>query len=314
MTYSEDSASSAAPFSGDQSIFDHPDVMLQAPTTNERVVDTQSGFLVVIKRTGERLALSCRRRVGTPPTSNILLTQDESLKLSKILTSATTGMEDEDDSPSGARARFNVDGRRRFAFADLNPPKRNTAGTKFSKPFSKPLVIAGMVVIALVLVLAGFGISNQMSAKNAALVQAQSDPLSPGKIESFSRMFVADMLDFNPDTYKISQVQAMSYMSPELLEKYWKETNFPLTRRQLRTLPQGTTLMINKITQEKLGDNSASVDIYADLVRVETKTGSPVHIKLKLARNNEGGIRVLEQEDLTAAVSPTETETETVTQ
>ena len=59
MSFSEDPASPAAPLSGDSSIFDHPDILLQAPTTNERVVDTQSGFLVVIKRIGERVALSC---------------------------------------------------------------------------------------------------------------------------------------------------------------------------------------------------------------------------------------------------------------
>src|SRR6185369_11257756 len=109
--YSEDSASSAAPFYGDQSIFDQPDVMLQAPTTNERVVDTQSGFLVVIKRFNERLALSCKRRVGTPPTSNVLLTPDESLKLSKILASATVGMEDPEETRPATAARFNPGGR-----------------------------------------------------------------------------------------------------------------------------------------------------------------------------------------------------------
>ncbi len=90
MSFSDDHASQAAPFFGDETgeIFDAPDVVFESPTTTERVVDTQSGFLVVIKRVDSRLALSVKRRLGTPPVSSILLTPDESLKLSKILRKA----------------------------------------------------------------------------------------------------------------------------------------------------------------------------------------------------------------------------------
>jgi hypothetical protein len=90
LSFSDDHASQAAPFFGDETgeIFDAPDVVFESPTTTERVVDTQSGFLVVIKRVDSRLALSVKRRLGTPPVSSILLTPDESLKLSKILRKA----------------------------------------------------------------------------------------------------------------------------------------------------------------------------------------------------------------------------------
>jgi hypothetical protein len=301
MAFSEDSASSAAPFYGDGSIFDQPDVMLQAPTTTERVVDTQSGFLVVIKRAGERLALSCRRRVGTPPTSNILLTSDESLKLSKILASSTIGMDsasDYDDDSAAPVARPNIGGRRRFPFTAPDPEKlRKSIG------FKKPLLACGVSLVAVVLIIGGFAAGHQVATTKSLSSIADSDPLAVTKIDRFSRMFVSDMLDFNPLTYKLSQVQAMSYMSPELLEKYWKETNFPLSRRQLKTLPQGTTVMINKINQTKIGEDGAAVDIFADLVRTETKLSNPVHIKLRLGLNEEGGIRVLEQEDLTAGIT-----------
>ena len=86
MSFSED-RSPTAPFVGDEtgSIFDSPDLVSQSPTTTERVVDTQSGFLVVIKKIDTRLALSVKRRIGTPPVSSILLTPDESLKLANIL-------------------------------------------------------------------------------------------------------------------------------------------------------------------------------------------------------------------------------------
>src|SRR5437868_3689697 len=88
MNYSDDSSPPSSPFfsNGSGGIFDAPDIVWQSPTTHERVVDTQSGFLVVVKRAeSERFSLSVKRRLGTPPTSSVVLTPDESLKLSKIL-------------------------------------------------------------------------------------------------------------------------------------------------------------------------------------------------------------------------------------
>jgi|GEM_PF-1056742 hypothetical protein len=87
VTYSDDYASSTSSFSGDQTgdIFGTPDTVPQSPVAAARVVDTQSGYMVVIKKKDERLALSVKRRIGTPPASHVLLTADESLQLSHVL-------------------------------------------------------------------------------------------------------------------------------------------------------------------------------------------------------------------------------------
>ena len=294
MTFSEDPTSPPAPFSGDGSIFDHPDVLLQSPTTSERVVDTQSGFLVVIKRMGERLALSCKRRVGTPPSSSVLLTPDESLKLSKILASSVVGLDEpaHDALPSLAE----IGGRRRFSF---NPAQARRPANLLSK-VRKPAIAAG--AIAMVAILAGGGFLLGTKFAPAPKAAAKVDALSTESVDKFSRNFVGEMLDFNPDTYKFSQVQAMSSMSPELLDKYWKETNFPLNRHQLKGLPQGTTVMIDKIVHEHPTPDTAVADIYAELVKIDSKIATPVHIKLRLGTNADGGIKVLEQEDLSSVV------------
>ncbi len=292
MTYSEDSATPAAPFSGDGSIFDHPDILLQAPTTNERVVDTQSGFLLVIKRMGERLALTCKRRVGTPPSSVILLTPDEGLKLSKILASSIIGL---DDSAEDNGNRLLAFGRRRFPFTPQTAPKKAVGSLDAPKSFKLAAAVVGIVIM----VGGSYAVGKYTAAPVATAVQI--DPLSVKNVDTFVRGFVSDMLDFNPDTYRISQVHAMSYMSPELLEKYWNETNFPLSRRQLKGLPQGTTVMITRIGQEKIDPTTTSADIYAQVVHSESKISSPVRIKLKLGVSPDNLIKVLEQEDLTAA-------------
>lgn len=87
MTYSDDHAPSTSSFSGDQTgdIFGTPDTVPHSPVAAARVVDTQSGYMVVIKKKEERLALSVKRRIGTPPASHVLLTADESLQLSHVL-------------------------------------------------------------------------------------------------------------------------------------------------------------------------------------------------------------------------------------
>jgi hypothetical protein len=89
VSYSDESASSLTPFNGDPTgdIFASQDVVARSPLTSTRVVETQSGFLIVVKDVPEkeRLSLSVKRQIGTPPTSNILMTMDESKKLSNIL-------------------------------------------------------------------------------------------------------------------------------------------------------------------------------------------------------------------------------------
>lgn len=299
MTFYDDPAPPAtpSPFSGDQSGLDYPDVLLQSPTTTERIVDTQSGFLLVIKRMGERLALSCKRRVGTPPSSNILLTPDESIKLSKILASSLTGLEDSAPEDNGfPKSTQNATvGRRRIPFIATSPAKKQANWRKVAAGAR----VAGIVAVV-VLIGVGAYFGGKYSAAHSPAVAASTDALAVANIDRFSRRFVSDMLDFNPDTYKLSQIQAMSYMSPELLEKYWKETNFPLTKRQLKAVPQGATVMITRIGQERIDPVTATADIYAELVHAETKLSSPVHIKLKLGVSPENTIKVLEQEDLTA--------------
>jgi hypothetical protein len=297
MTYFDDPTTPAAPFAGDQSGLDYPDVLLQSPTTTERVVDTQSGFLLVVKRMGERLALSCKRRVGTPPSSAILLTPDESVKLSKILAHSITGLEDsllgDDGMP---RVSMQTGGRRRFPFIANSPAKKQNVWKKFAGPAKIGVAVLAVSTICGATFFAGkyVGSSNPMGSA------ASTDALATANVDKFSRRFVSQMLDFNPDSYKLSQVQAMSSMSSELLEKYWKETNFPLSRRQLKSLPQGTTVMITRIAQERSGPTESSADIYAQMVRSDSKLSSPVHIKLKLGVSEENAIRVLDQEDLTA--------------
>ncbi len=295
MAYSDDPTSAPAPFSGDGGVFDHPDVLLQSPVTQERVVDTQSGFLVVVRRLEERLGLSFKRRVGTPPTSSIVLTPDESLKLSRILSSSISGLGDPaaDDLFSGDL----ISSKRRLSLGSLSfGAKPGRTAARRSGPRLAVIVLLSGLALGLCCFFVG------QHYVQPVVKATPVDPLSASAIDRFARLFVSGMLDFNPDTYKVSQIQAMSYMSPELLQKYWDETNFPLTRRQLRALPQGTTVIITRIARQPLDAQTACVDIFAELVKPGTKISSPVHLKLKLGVNEEGGIRVLEQEDLTAGI------------
>lgn len=92
MTYSDD----YPPFTGDQTgqLLAEPDMVALSPVTSARVVETQSGYQVVIKKADERLSLSVKRRIGTPPSSQVLLTLDESVQLSRVLTDSVATLSD----------------------------------------------------------------------------------------------------------------------------------------------------------------------------------------------------------------------------
>ncbi|MBS2002394.1 MAG: hypothetical protein JST44_12870 [Cyanobacteria bacterium SZAS LIN-5] len=324
MAFSDDYAST---FSNDESgdIFDAPDVVQQSPTTTERVVDTQSGFLVVIKRVDSRFSLSVKRRIGTPPASSILLTPDESVKLSKILGSAgaefrassRVGLHSTADSerwstPAEETLSRNLDdleaGSPRAPHTRAYTARRpRSSRRRPTAPLKLPFKLIGIVAACLVLipVLATVGYKF-MTARHPAPAQAEVKPavdvaaIEAERINKFARTFVSDMLDFNPASYRVSQVHAMANMSPELLENYWKETHFPLSPEQLKSTPQGMTLMITKVEQERIDEASRKVDIFAELVSPNSKLSNPVHLQLKIATSDDGQLRVLEQKDLSA--------------
>lgn len=373
MSFPDEGKSIPATFTGDSDVFDLPDAFLQSPTTTERVVDTQSGFLVVIKRQNERVSVSVKRRLGTPPSSSVLLTPDESLKLSRILATSLTAEEFQRERMPRAEMRRRIFSRPGEEISELDitgehdivPPGEgygnagrgsgiaDVRGGLAERPASgrggegidgdepdwttleqealagvaaararrgrrkffgianfspRMIVVSGAVALALAAagISAGLLLSHIFNPASDPETVIVPNPLTPAKIDRFARVYVADLLDFNPDTYKVSQIQAMSHMSQELLESYWKETGFPLTKAQLKSLPQTSTVLIMEIQQKPIDLESAQVDIYAEMGQAGSKVTTPIHLKLKLGSTADGTIRVIEQKDITAsAPSPT---------
>lgn len=93
MSRSDEPPHPSAPFAGDGSgkIFDAPDMVWSPSAAAEQVVDTQSGFMVVIRQAEGKQSLLVKRRLGTPPSSTVTLTPDESVQLAKILLGRTAG-------------------------------------------------------------------------------------------------------------------------------------------------------------------------------------------------------------------------------
>lgn len=348
MSYSDDYATTS-------SISDSQDPIQDSPVTTERVVDTQSGFLVVIKRLEARFALSVKRRIGTPPSSSILLTQDESLKLARILsdgssqepqpsngrkqkgfardidnwinTLSSSKTQERQDAPETAAGELDAYNQLdqyesesaqsqghspasrwdKFMMDEPSPEARRAARKqrKRTLPSIPPgaIKVAGGLAATIVVVVIGATIFS--SFKGAEKPQPKPDvlaaaPLADGRVDKFSRAFVSNMLDFGPSTYRASQIQAMAVMKPELLENYWQETNFPLSKKQLSGLPQNQTVLITKVAQERVDETTKTVDIYAELVSADNKMSSPVHLKLTVTQTPDNQLQVIEQKDLTA--------------
>lgn len=292
MSRSDDHTPPAAPFSGDDTgaIFDAPDMVLQPPTTAERVVETQSGFLVVIRRMdGSRQALSVKRRLGTPPASSVFLTPDESVKLSRILADARDSV----STPASAGGTANP----KVSIPDYYPATR--ASSKLVRNSLRGVVLALSLSAALIAATCLLVPSMRLPGQKIMVKPAEKGQLDNSRVETFVRDFVSNMLDFNPNTYKVSQIRAMAAMTPEVMESYWKETHFPVTRKQLSSLPQDTTVMLNKIASINKG-NQANIDVWGNLVNEKTKIGYPLHLALEVIVEADGNLRVAGQKDLTA--------------
>lgn len=413
MSYSsDDHRSSKTPFTGDQTgdIFaDTSNLVSQSPITTVRTVETQSGFLVVLKDVEDRTSLSVKRKIGTPPQSHVLLTADEVRKLSRILgggqtevqpvtsefrvsgldrTPAATeairkltldegalqnlssnddvlpgdpnvpdgvsaemlgearkdagGVRDASEANEAGGAR-DVGGARDAGdpnvanlandtndaigtltakthqtsdFSDLNIPARKRRSysatddpTGLVSPRraneKKVLIIGaaslvGLVVLAVVAVV--FLFFNYSSSTPPKVVQEiVKHEMSSENVDTFVRAYVANLLDFSPRSYKYSQVQAMSVMKRELMTKYWTETNFPLSRGQLKSLPKNQTVMISKVVQEPTSSVTTDVDLYAELISSKSKEPSPVHLKLGISLNQDGKLVVVSQKDVSSS-------------
>lgn len=380
MTYSDDYAPSTSSFSGDQTgdIFGTPDTVPQSPVAAARVVDTQSGYMVVIKKKEERLALSVKRRIGTPPASHVLLTADESLQLSHVLDDsvkclATPGdyfpntLASQSPTQQGRRVRharkaaleasldtadsatepgseetyshhgphwdeLNPSGKKRKRKQEdhldnltdledplnLDGPPRNlkTMAAKYGA------IAIGVILVACVCIPMILAPSKYLNAAPPAAIdkvqQEQPDEFAPKEapataeneqpkelntiddpanpmntkaVDTFVRTYVSNMLNFSPKGYRRAQIEAMAAMNPILMEKYWNETNFPLSIKDLPN--EQKDVKIRRVVQEKVAGKQMTVTVKGAL-----GTSSPIALRLILGVSPSGELRVRQQKDL----------------
>lgn len=360
MTYSEDYPA----FAGDQTgqLLAEPDLVALSPVTSARVVETQSGYLVVLKKVDDRISLSVKRRIGTPPSSQVILTQDESVQLSRVLSDSveTIGAVRGDyfvrdlverpqqstpepadaplmtpaqaalstiygESPDGGAEDGPLDWdevkqpwRKRKAKATSQEISSPIAESIFEEPKKelpvKLIMIGGGSVLALIAVIAvvfalASGISNQQAAgdsKDAAQrAAAKMEPMAADKVDKFVRNFVANMLDFNPKTYRSSQIHAMAVMNPKTMEKFWEETGFPLSRSKLMQLRKDQTLMINKIVQQPISSERTDIELSADLV-TPGEEAIKVRLQLDLGLDSENQLVITDMKDASHKIAEEE--------
>lgn len=306
---SEDPSSPAASFTGDSGqIFDHGDPVFSSPTTDERVVDTQSGFLVVVKRIGARLSLSVRRHLGTPPSSQIILTPDESIKLSRILGSSAEVSAASPASAGGQEA--GVSSRPALPAADAPVYKRAALAPAYSPSSSKDvkaiiqnslfsrlafvstfMALGAVITLGLIIIVSPSSVPVVAPAIEQAAVKEQS-------LIDFARGYITDLLDFNPRSYRLSQVHAMAAMSPDLMERYWQETKFPLPDEQLNATGGASTILIKEIKTANYGEKLKHVDVHATSTTHGGQSARPIHLRLTVGEDAAGQWQVLDQEDL----------------
>ncbi len=160
------------------------------------------------------------------------------------------------------------------------------------------LAIAGMFM---------FGISlinnwNWHEKQKPAIISTtatQSNSNNKEQVDKFVRNYVSNLLDFSAETYRFSQIQAMSQMTPALMAEYWQQTNFPIPQQQLSKGSTRDILIITNVLQQTSTDGKSKiVDVYAQLKGSDGKISSPTHLQLTLATEKDNQIQVLAQKIL----------------
>lgn len=282
-------------------------------------LDIQSGFAIILNKEGGRLQLSVRRKIGTPPGSQVVLTADESQRLANALSSSLAGSA---SSRVSQNHNYNQDYKQDYSqepnfglpqaaepnsqaedlsdmeaflateFPDLKRKKRSKA----QKADLTILKTAALGLGCLLVLGVIFAMSDRTTTKGAT-PKSQTQLVDPkAKVEDFARLYVSSMLDFRRDSYKASQIKAMSMMGEEQLSKYLKETAFPLSEERIKSLPAEQDVRIETIEFGNQDKDFYLVKVNGGLVEMSSGTSKshPLALDLKISKDP---LMVIEQTD-----------------
>jgi hypothetical protein len=279
-------------------------------------LETQSGFMLVFKGAKDKATLSVRRKVGTPPSSAVTLTPDELRRLSNLVGEL---------SPEPAsRQRVAVGSERPPAESDFDsfvareyPELAQRRRIKKAFPISVPEAIFELITQKKLLLLAGLALAVLVTTAVSTVLFLTSKPFAGAPIaaapsatkaglagslslEETARTFVLDMLNFRKDSYRQAQIKAMAMMTPDLATRYWSETNFPLSRSQLKALPQDQEVRIESVVPTTISPGNYQVDVKGNLIGASGTAPTAVVIRLSIIQDASGKLLVSEQKDITA--------------
>ncbi|MBX9940469.1 MAG: hypothetical protein K2Y32_14515 [Candidatus Obscuribacterales bacterium] len=264
-------------------------------------LDTQSGFAIILKKEGGRLQLSVRRKIGTPPGSQVVLTADESQRLANALSSSLPESLSQSlvgsfpdsirahnsalqpaESPSSSEDLSDMEAFLASEFPDLKRKKRSKA-----QKADFTIVKTAALGLGCLLVLGAIFAMSDKSPTKVSSPKSQALPVDPkAKVEDFARLYVSSMLDFRRDTYRASQIKAMSMMGEEQLAKYIKETAFPLSEERIKRLPAEQDVRIETVELGEQDKDFYLVKVKGGLVEMSSGTSKshPLALDLKISK------------------------------
>ncbi len=282
-------------------------------------LETQSGFMLVFKGAKDKATLSVRRKVGTPPSTAVALTPDELRRLANLVGELSP-------EPS-SRQRVGVGSERPPAESEFDsfvereyPELAQRRRVKKAFPVSLPealfelvtekKLLLGAAAFAVLVLAAGittYVLSSKphTAATTAAATATESGASGTLALEETARTFVMDMLNFRKGSYRQAQIRAMAMMTPELADRYWTETHFPLTKVQLKAMPQDQEVRIESITPVTLAVGSYQVDVQGNLIGASGTPPTPIIIRLSIVKDATGKLLVSEQKDITNGTGET---------
>lgn len=282
-------ASSRSPFHGDESgdIFNHEkNALPQTKPTDYHNLETQSGFELVLKKIKNKTMFLVKRKIGTPPTSQIILTPDEANRFAHILTNSES---------AGNEANINDQASSSFAdfdeFSLENYRASRSKNNKKDSKLHKSVKIIAVIVAIKVLVLIGLvfgGISHFGQPKPITSEAILNDKKI---ITMLTNQFIISFYECQNYNLPAGQIiQTLSYLNNDLKEFYTKDF---FNNAQKPKPPNNLKLSCENLTISNYSKNSRLVKFNLNIITNNQPKTYNIELVISVQKNVIGIPQVL---------------------
>ncbi len=284
MVSSDDKANSRSPFHGDESgdIFAMENTSPKINSNEIRSIETQSGFELILKKIKNKTMFLVKRKIGTPPASQIILTPDEANCFAQIL--ATNDKVNPSGEPNETN-NLNYTDFDEFSLENY----RSSRNRKSTKKFKTPLKIIGIIVLAKILILIGLffgGISHFGQPHKNQKVTADLILNDEDYIKNFITQFIINFYECKNYNLPFTKViLTLANLNPALGNDYFQDIQ-PNSNKN--SIPNNLILNVQNISLGKIQNKSRDISLTFVVKSVNSTNNYNVKLTISCSKNAIG--------------------------